>query len=171
MKEQLPAFLLAELYTDSIVQIDTDKNVKLKPNAGTTLTKALYLGNFQKKIIVLTCDESNNYISDDNLVFLTGILNACKLNLSHIALINFYNNAVNFGGLKKELQPEFLISFGITALQIELPFTMPDYQVQDYNKCKIAIAPALNELNEQTQKAKAEKTKLWKSLQKMFDLE
>jgi hypothetical protein len=72
--------------------------------------------------------------------------------------------------LKNDLQAEFLISFGITALQIELPFTMPDYQVQDYNKCKIVTAPSLHELKQPTEIAKAEKTKLWKSLKNMFDL-
>ena len=73
--------------------------------------------------------------------------------------------------MKKQLQPEFLLLFGITALQIELPFTMPDYQVQQYDNCQIIIAPSLNDLNQQTQQAKAEKKKLWKSLQKMFNLE
>ena len=170
MKEQLPDFLLAELYVDSLVCIEDVQKQKLSKQE-TAQSKNLYLGNFQKKIVILVSDENNMYVSDDNLNFLTGILNACKFNLAHIALINFYNNAVNFASLKKDLQAEFLISFGISALQIELPFTMPDYQVQEYNKCKIIIAPPLNELNQQTQTAKAEKTKLWKSLQKMFDLE
>jgi hypothetical protein len=169
MKEQLPDFLLAELYTDSLVYIKDEQKQQLKTEIITS--KNLYLGNFQNKIVILVSDENNIYISDDNLNFLAGILSACKFNLSHIALINFYNNAVNFSSLKKDLQAEFLVSFGITTLQIELPFTMPDYQVQEYNKCKIIIAPSLNQLNQQTKTAKTEKTKLWKSLQKMFDLE
>ncbi|HEY2725853.1 MAG TPA: hypothetical protein VGI61_01665 [Parafilimonas sp.] len=170
MKEQLPAFLLAELYTDSIVQIDKEIKQELSETVAAP-SKNLYLGSFEKKIVVLVNDKENSYISDDNLNFLTGILNACKLNMAHIALINFYNDPVSFLILKKELQAEFLISFGITSLQIELPFAMPDYQVQDYSKCKILIVPSLNELNRQTQPAKTEKAKLWKSLQKMFDLE
>ena len=119
---------------------------------------------------MLVNDLDNIYLSEDNLKFLTGILSACKLNLAHIALINFNNNPLNFSNLKKDLQPESLILFGVTALQIELPFTMPDYQVQEYNKCHILTAPSLTELNQQTPTAKTEKAKLWKSLQKMFNL-
>jgi len=171
MQEQLPAFLIAELYSDSIVQITDDNNLtKTPPKAVATPPKQQYLGSFKKKIVVLVSDASNIYIDDDDLNFLTSILNACKLNISHIALMNFHNNPVNFNHLKNDLQAEYLISFGITALQIELPFTMPDYQVQDYSKCKIVTAPSLNELKQPTETAKAEKTKLWKSLKKMFDL-
>ncbi|MEP6466370.1 MAG: hypothetical protein ABJB05_08690 [Parafilimonas sp.] len=170
MNEQLPSFLLADLFPDSIVQIDSGNNVKPALKADNTQPGNFYLGDFKKKIIVLVSDETNTHISDENLSFLNGILDACKLNLSHIAIINFYNNAINFARLKKDILPEFLISFGIKALQIELPFTLPDYQVQEHSKCKIIIAPALNELNQQTENAKAEKIKLWKGLQKMFDL-
>jgi hypothetical protein len=69
------------------------------------------------------------------------------------------------------LKPEYLLLFGITALQIELPFTMPDYQVQQYSNCKILIAPALTDLNNASAKAVAEKKKLWSSLKNMFSIE
>lgn len=164
-KEQLPAFVLAELYNKLLVFTDD------VPPQQPLKTENNYLGNYEKKIIVLVNDENNIYLNDVHLNFLSDILNACKLNLAHIALINFNNSAVNFHQLKKQLQPEFLLSFGITALQMELPFTIPDYQVQQYNNCNIVIAPALIELNKLTQQAKTEKAKLWKSLQKMFSLE
>jgi len=170
MTDQLPDFLIADLFENSLVQID--KEIKQNsPKIDPPTAKNFYLGNFEKKIVVLVNDAENKYLGDDNLNFLTGILNACKLNLAHIGLVNFHHHPVNFLSLKKDLQLEFLISFGITALQIELPFTLPDYQVQEYNKCKIMIAPSLQELNQQTPAAKMQKTSLWKSLQKMFDLE
>ncbi|MFS8082800.1 MAG: hypothetical protein ACMG51_05055, partial [Ginsengibacter sp.] len=85
MNEQMPSFLLADLFTDSIVQIDGVKNVKpaLKPE--NIQPENFYLGDFKKKIVVLVSDETNTHISDENLSFLNGILDACKLNLSHIA--------------------------------------------------------------------------------------
>ena len=169
VKEKLPDFVLAELYNKSLVFVD-DGSKQKKVVEDFKAAKKLYLGNYEKKIIVLVNDAENIYLSDESLRFLSGILNACKLNLAHIAVINFNNNALSFSELKKQLQPVFLLSFGITALQIELPFTMPDYQVQDYSKCKIVTAPSLNELKQPTETAKAEKTKLWKSLKKMFDL-
>jgi hypothetical protein len=170
VKEQLPHFVLAELYRKSLVFVNEDAN---KKDTKTTFkeVKKLYLGNYEKKIIVMVVDAENIYLSNESLDFLSGILNACKLNLAHIALINFTNNALIFSELKKQLQPEFLLLFGITALQIELPFTMPDYQVQLYDNCRIVTAPSLINLNNGTSEAVTEKKKLWKSLQKMFNLE
>ena len=179
MKEKLPDFILAGLFTDSLVLVgEESRNSFIEKELPTeniiaevSKSQKIYLGNYEKKIVVLVNDAANIYVDDDSLNFLTGILNACKLNLAHIALINFDKNALDFNHLKKELSPAYLLLFGINALQIQMPFTMPDYQVQDYNNCKILIAPSLTDLNKPTDKAKAEKTKLWKSLKKMFDIE
>ena len=177
MKEQLPAFVLAELFGDDLVYTgekfdslnakkDVPKTEKKEPSS--PLKK--YLGNNERKIVVLVNDDKNMYLGDEDLEFLSGILNACKLNLAHIALVNFNNTPLNFIELKEQLQPQYLLSFGIDALQIQLPFAMPDYQVQQYDNCKIVTAPPLTALNNKTQLAKAEKTKLWKSLQNIFNL-
>ena len=169
VKEKLPDFVLAELYNKSLVFVD-DGTKQKKVVEDFKEPKKLYLGNYEKKIIVLVNDAENIYLSDESLGFLSGILNACKLNLAHIGLINFNNNALSFSELKKQLQPEFLLSFGITALQIELPFTMPDYQVQLYDNCRIITAPDLINLNNATPQAVTEKKKLWTSLKKMFSI-
>jgi hypothetical protein len=178
MKEQLPAFVLAELFGDNLVYtgekfdlVNTKKEVLKTENKAASPTLKKYLGNNERKIAVLVNDDKNMYLSDENLEFLSVILNACQLNLSHIALVNFNNTPLNFIELKEQLQPQYLLSFGIEALQIQLPFAMPDYQVQQYNNCTIVTAPAFQVLNNKTQNAKAEKMKLWKSLQKIFNLE
>jgi len=168
-KDQLPAFVLADLFSNSLVY--TGENLK-KTLIDNTLPKQekIYLGNYERKIIVLVNDSQNMYVGDEEMEFLTGILNACKLNFAHIALINFNNNPVDFNQLRKKMQAEYLLMFGMNTLQVQLPFTMPDYQVQQYDNCKIVTAPSLNDLNKKTPVAKTEKTKLWKSLQNIFSL-
>jgi len=169
MKDQLPAFVLAELFSNSLVFTGENVRSELIQEVLPKQEKN-YLGNYERKIIVLVNDNGNMYLSDEELEFLTGILNACKLNLAHIALINFNNNPVDFNQLRKKMQAEYLLMFGMNTLQIQLPFTMPDYQVQQYDNCKIVTAPSLTNLNNKTQQAKAGKTKLWKSLQNIFSL-
>lgn len=169
MKEQLPPFVLTELFNNLLVDTG-DKMERTQNSANIQNAEKLYLGNYEKKIVVLVNDSNSIHLNDECLEFLTGILNACKLNLSHIALINFNNHPFSFQQLQKDLAPSFLLSFGVKALQIELPFTMPDYQVQQYGSCTILTAPALTELNQQKPEAKTEKTKLWKSLKKMLEL-
>ena len=169
MKDQLPAFVLAELFSNSLIYMGEN----LKPvfiNEELPKPKKNYLGNYERRIIVLVNDSNNMYLSEEALEFLTGMLNACKLDLAHIALINFNTDSIDFTQLKNDMRPEYLLLFGVNALQIQLPFTMPDYQVQQYDSCKIVTAPSLNDLNKKTQQAKEEKTKLWKSLQNMFSL-
>ena len=95
VKEKLPDFVLAELYNKSLVFIKDDEKQK-NIEEGLKEVKKLYLGNYEKRIIVLVNDADNIYLSDESLRFLSGILNACKLNLAHIAVINFNNNALSF---------------------------------------------------------------------------
>ena len=123
MKDQLPAFVLAELFKNTLV--DTDEQMKPKSiKEELPKPKKIYLGKYERKIIVLVNDTANVHLNDNDLEFLTGILNACKLNLSQIALINFVKNAVDFALLRKEMQSEYILLFGVNALQIQLPFTM-----------------------------------------------
>jgi hypothetical protein len=169
MKDQLPKFILAELFSKSLVITGDSLPHKFVHNNAAKSEK-WFLGNYEKKIIVLINDRDNVYIDEGNLEFLSVMLAACKLNLAHIALINLNQHNLTFSKLKKEMNVQYLILFGVTALQIELPFTMPAYQVQAYDSCSILIAPALQTLNEKSNEGKGEKGKLWKSLQKMFDL-
>src|SRR5215471_2251744 len=127
MKEQLPAFVLSELFSDTLVytgekitnDIPKESIIPSAKKEGDS-TKRNYLGNYQKEVIVLVNDENNTYLNDDALEFLTGILGACKLNLADIALINFNKTPVDFTQLKKEMRPKYLLSFGINALQMQL---------------------------------------------------
>ena len=116
---------------------------------------------------MLVDNADHTYLDDADLNFLSGILKACKLSIEDVAIMNFNKKELHYADLKKEFQPSYLLCFGINALQIQLPFTMPHYQVQLYDKCQITTALSLNILSQ----SKTEKTKLWKSLQKMFNLE
>ena len=168
--EQLPGFVLADLYGKSLVVLNNEMQPTSAQKNSETKPEKKFLGKYEKPVVVLVNDAENIFIDDESMQFLSGILNACKLNLAQIALINFHNYEAKFSDLKKEMKPKFLILFGVTALQIELPFTLPDYQVQSYDNAKIMMAPALKMLNNNSAEAKAEKTKLWKSLKNMFDL-
>ncbi len=166
IKEQLPGFVLADLYSKSLVCIN-DEVEKNAVDKDQKEADKKYLGDYKSKIIVLVNNADNMYLNEKDFSFLSGILNACKLKIEHVALINFNNNSLSFFDLKKSMHPKFLLLFSVTALQIELPFTMPDYQVQQYDNCQILTAPSLSVIDQ----SKTEKTKLWKSLQKMFNLE
>jgi hypothetical protein len=49
-----------------------------------------------------------------------------------------------------------------------LPFSIPDYQVQQYANCTFLSAKDLHQMTNDSQDAKLEKTKLWICLKKIF---
>jgi hypothetical protein len=59
-----------------------------------------------------------------------------------------------------------MLLFGVDTSDLELPFTIPFFQIQNFNSQEYLTAPALKDLLEN----KNLKKDLWKSLQKLFQL-
>jgi len=68
------------------------------------------------------------------------------------------------------VQPKFVIAFDLTTKDIQLPFTIPNYQVQVHDNCKFLFAASMKLMEGDAQEAKLEKSKLWISLKNMFQL-
>ncbi len=129
-----------------------------------------FLGNNGKNITILIKEKDVAFITEPHLEFLSNILNACKLNLGDIALVNHINHPYLYSDLKSSLQPNYLILFDVSTKEIQLPFTIPNYQVQRYDQSQILLAPSLSKMDDGSQEAKIEKSKLWVSLKTMFQL-
>ena len=167
-KLQLPDFLIAELYKDVLVELNTvEKAEKIQK---TLPAQKWFLGENKKNVVIAVRDEEAVYLRDEWLQFLSAILGACKLNLGDVAIINFAKNNYSYSELNEKLSPEFLLLLDITAKEIQLPFTVPHYQIQQYNNCKFLLSPSLEIIQGATQEAKLEKSKLWLSLKKMFNI-
>ena len=184
MKIQLPDFILADLYKNTLVVINelptepikkqaskgTKKGAAIIANIDEPSQKKWYLGNNLKHVTILVQDENNVYLNDDLLQLLTSILAACKLTLADVAIINNANNAISYQQLKQSLQPTCCFLFNVTTDAIQLSFTIPQYQVQQYDNCTFLLAPDLSLMNGSTPAARAEKTKLWVCLKKIFNM-
>lgn len=169
-KMQLPGFLIADLYKNSLVILDdAPKTVITTAKQGkTTENRQWYLGSNLQKITILVNEKDAVYLGDESLQFLSAILGACKLNLGDVAIVNHLNDPLVYPELKEKLSPSFLILFGVEAKDIKLSFTIPYYQVQKHDNSQILLAPALEKMLGNTQEAKLEKSKLWLCLKKMF---
>jgi len=180
-KIQLPDFLIAGLFKDSLVITDEPKPLKTQPKAIETVVpqpqiatvappKQLFLGDNKKNITILVNDSEAVYLRDEWLKFLTNILTACKLNIGDVAIINQSQSKTTFTELQPITAPKYLIAFGVGSKDIALTFSIPDYQVQDYNKCIFLLCPPLSVMFGDTEAVKLEKTKLWVSLKRMFNI-
>jgi hypothetical protein len=163
---QLPDFLIAELYKDVLVELNVDNATEKKQK--TTPTQKWFLGENKKHVVIAVKDEEAVYLRDEWLQFLSSILGACKLNLGDVAIINYSKNNFSYTELNEKLLPEYLLLFDVTAKEIQLSFTVPHYQIQNYNHCNFLLTPSLQTMQGDTKAAKLEKSKLWLSLKKMF---
>ncbi|MFN3300673.1 MAG: hypothetical protein ACK41Z_10825, partial [Sediminibacterium sp.] len=129
-----------------------------------------FLGNNGKNIVILVHEPEAAFLNEESLDFLTKILGACKLNMGDVAVINIARYLANFAEIKQELNPSSCLLFNVSAAMIKLPFTVPNYQVQQYGGCTFLMAPSLLQYYGDSGDAKLEKTKLWVSLKSLFNL-
>jgi hypothetical protein len=154
----------------NIPKIQQTKEIKPLPEPKPENATQWFLGNNDKKVTILIKEVDVAFINEQHLQFLSNILNACKLNLGDIALVNHLNHPLVYADLKQKLQPKFIIAFDLQTKEIQLPFTIPNYQVQHHDNCKFLFASSLKTMEGDSQAAKLEKSKLWMSLKNMFQL-
>ncbi len=160
---QLPPLAIAALYKKSLVEL---KIGQAGEKTGSTDSINI-LGKNDKGVLIIVNNSETAFLPDEDLNFLLGILNACKLNMDDVGIINLQKNAaVNYKIISSELKAEKLFLFGVDAGEIKLPLSFPYYQIQKYNSQVYLTAPALDALLHD----KTEKTKLWNCLKQIFSI-
>jgi hypothetical protein len=183
MSNRLPNFIIAGLYKDSLVitqetntsaiQIKEQINDK-KINRDAALpvpVKKWFLGDNKKNIIILVKDTTAVFINDEWLATLSKLLAACKLNLGDVAIINYFQNNVSLASIKEELKPQRVFMFDVTTNELQMPFSIPNYQVQQYGGCTFMCASGKTlSSSASTEAIVAEKRQLWEKLKIIFGL-
>lgn len=158
---QIPAIILKDLYKVHLVDL-TPGNSNLTSAATPTIP---VLGNNRKKITLIVNDPDSIYLPDEELNFLLGILTACKLSMADIALLNYPKNpGITYREIFQQLAADKVILLGVSPAELQLPLEFPYYQLQQFNNQTYLYSPPLRTIRED----KAEKTKLWACLKKLF---
>lgn len=158
---KLPEILIANLYTAALV--DLQNTAETSTSAETGLK---FLGSNQKQITIVVNVNDATYLSDRSFAFLTGVLNACKLNMADVAVINIHQSENNYQDINSMTRPKIELLFGVSPGEIGLPIHFPHFQVQPYNKVVYLCAPALTSIEED----KLLKAQLWTCLKSIFQL-
>lgn len=155
---QLQDIIVRNLFNHLLVDLKPDNSFQKTSTftfSGNNLKKNVFVFNYPEII------QLPQHLSD----FLSGILTACNLSMADIALVNTSENvSFTHEDIKRELQAEKIILFGINTADLQLPFQFPHYQVQQFNSQLYLSAPELSLLENN----KSEKAKLWQCLKTIF---
>jgi hypothetical protein len=168
----LPAFVIAELYADSLVITGEESGIKNSfPQDAEPINpinlKNKSVGDNLKNILIVHNHPGIEQLPTDEFQFLTGILAACKLTLTDVALINFVDYPLQtYKELIAAFKSKIVLLVDISPLEIGLPMNFPHYQIQPFAGNSFLYAPSLKSLQDD----KIEKTKLWTALKRLFNI-
>ena len=155
---------IADLYKNTLVELGGDNSPTQSPS---NQTQWKYLGENKKNALIVIKDPDAVHIPDKQLSFLINLLNACKLNLGDIAVLNFHHySAKNFNDIIFYFKPKTVFLFGVEPAEFGMPVLFPHFQVQSYKEATYLFSPSLQD----TEPDKILKSKLWVCLKKIFNL-
>jgi len=129
-----------------------------------------FLGSNRRKITIVVYSPGIAFLPDDQLNVLTRMLEACRMNMGDVAIVNHAAAPVIIAPLKQQLQPEYILLFGPRPPDIGLPMDFPVFKIQAYDQCTYLTAPSLEELVQPGDEAKLLKSKLWVCLKTLFEI-
>ncbi|MBA2248715.1 MAG: hypothetical protein H0W12_00820 [Chitinophagaceae bacterium] len=159
---QLPPIVLQEMFKKTLVEL----HVYEPPLQPFPVAELQFLGSNKQHIALLINMPGMAYLADDDLQFLTDVLMACKLNLEDVAILNITKYPLLKYTDLAALPAKKIILFGITYGSLDLPFNVPEFQIQKHNSIQYLAVPALKVLQENIEL----KRKFWKALQNLFAL-
>ena len=125
------------------------------------------LGQNAKNILILVNNPGVTFLPDEELAFLTQMLQACKLSLGDVALLNLTQyTQTGYQDILQHFNSKTVFLFGVTPGEWELPINFPQFQVQQFDGRKFLHSPGLGEMMND----KLLKTKLWASLKAILGL-
>jgi len=141
-----------------------------QPASGTAEPVYKILGNNRRKITIVVQSPGIAFLPDDQLSFLGKMLEACKMNMGDVAIVNHATVPVQIAPLKEQLQPSFILLFGLGPVDIRLPMNFPVFKIMNYDQCTYLSSPPLAELLQPGEEGKLLKSKLWVSLKALFEI-
>ena len=170
-KTILPASVLVSLFKDSLVLPENKINPAKIEEAEVNLSSPLkYLGDHVKKIVVIVNDPNSVYLNEPDFILLTSILNACRLTISDIALVNLGNQNANLHQILINLPSKLVIAFEVDSksLKIKLPTNL--YKLTPLGESNLLFSKSLSSMQGMDVSAKQEKAKLWAVLKQIFQI-
>ncbi len=161
---QLPVSLYQSLFKKNLVDLQEKFQPDKCPKKETVID---FLGGNEKNIAFIVNNQQHTFLNDNELKFLSGLINACNITMGDIAIVNLSRHKeFNYNNLFSPLGSLKVLCFGVSPRDIDLPFAIPNFQVQVFQDIQYIFCPGLEELQDDVDSKK----QLWTSLQKIFKI-
>ena len=184
VKNILPNSVLVNLYKESLVlgtaAANVDKKEFITPPTESEspiiavetapIAPIKFLGEHQKKILVLVQDDHAVHLNERDFDLLTSILNACKLTIADIGLINVANKNFSLHQILEQAPSDFVLIFDINPTQLKIKLPTKLYTPIILGTTQLLFSNNLSNMQGIDQDSKIEKMKLWTALKLIFKL-
>lgn len=123
-----------------------------------------FLGNNNRHILLLIRNQDAAYLSEPVFELLGNLLNACKLTMKDVALVNTAHGAPDAASLLEQFSPEKVILFGDPLP--ELSSGQPRNKPWEQGGRSLLLTDPLERMQQEVQL----KVPFWKALQTFFHL-
>jgi len=181
---QLPAQTIVDLYKNLLCEDDSvstpgklknhntaEINTVKQDNVQSIATGQInFLGKNLMQLVMLVDYNSEVYLPENQLNFISNILKACKMNLADVAIVNVNKQPISLERLSQQLNPKYLVLFGIDSSILDFHTQLTAFNIITSNDIQVFAAPALEQLNQDGDEGKLLKSKLWLCMKKMLNL-
>ena len=174
--EKLNPNSLSSIYTEQLYSLSSEhkqsfennKNEATTPDPNKTETKVKVVGSGLNKILIINNDGTNEFINENDKLFLSKIVEATKNKLEECSLVNVYKTKHSLSSILKQTQATKIITFGINLFELDLRDKNPlKYELSDIgNDIMIIPADTLKEISLNKEK----KTAFWFALKRLFNV-
>ena len=186
-KITIPDLLLADMYKQSLVVLNditiSEERASVAPDVAEQsfsepaaivnkkdLGELTWLGNFNKRILIVVDEPDAVYLNDADMGLLTKMLEAVKISLADVAIVNNAHYQLgNFDALGSKLPANFYVLFNVPATGIGAPLKIQPYQVLPWNGKQFLYSPSLTAINTPGPDQVNMKKSIWVALKKIFE--
>ncbi len=134
-------------------------------NVADTLNQFLFEGGNGKKVSIIYRPAHGNKLDNESKNTLLKVVNALKLTLDDVAIINTEESGYNhFQFINAKLHPTYLLCFGIGPHDLGIRITHEFYKEYSISGVRVIFSHAVEALDKQR------KNVLWGRLQEMFQM-
>jgi hypothetical protein len=166
--------LITELYPETLVttidQTPAGEYFKSRNNQPAKSLVKNFLGKNLRSICILVYSPNDEFMPEEQRLFLQKILAACKYSLDDTAIINTSRYPVTMENLKEQFHPGIIFLWGSLPSFTGLPKQLTDLTAVTWENIILLHIAQAELMSSDIPEAQGPKRLLWNTLQKIFNL-